>query len=93
MTRTMEKAAQKRQKVCNKVKALFHHGVNCQVRVTGGCQTCKRMWALLHLHARQCQSAQCPFAHLLHSFGVVRWVILSALQRTKKTQEQHRTSC
>ena len=45
---------------CNKVKALFHHGVNCQVRVTGGCQTCKRMWALLHLHARQCQSAQCP---------------------------------
>eukprot|EP00793_Prasinoderma_coloniale_P000996 PRCOL_00007086-RA len=45
---------------CNKVKMLFHHGVNCQVRVTGGCQTCKRMWALLHLHARQCQQTQCP---------------------------------
>mmetsp|Transcript_5018 Transcript_5018/g.18226 ORF Transcript_5018/g.18226 Transcript_5018/m.18226 type:complete len:1377 (+) Transcript_5018:27-4157(+) len=45
---------------CNKVKQLFHHGVVCKIRATGGCQLCKRMWVFLQLHARQCRQDPCP---------------------------------
>ncbi|KAK9824572.1 hypothetical protein WJX72_011411 [[Myrmecia] bisecta] len=45
---------------CSKVKALFQHAVSCTRKVTGGCPLCRRMWALLQLHAKQCQAASCP---------------------------------
>jgi hypothetical protein len=45
---------------------LFQHAVACQLKVTGGCQMCKKMWALLNLHAKSCARSDCP---------VPRWVI------------------
>eukprot|EP00897_Mesotaenium_endlicherianum_P009474 jgi/Mesen1/8555/ME000489S07941 len=44
---------------CPQVKALFRHGMNCKVRSAGGCMHCKRMWALLQLHARSCKDSSC----------------------------------
>ena len=32
---------------CHKVKTLFIHGLNCQLKATGGCALCRRMWTLL----------------------------------------------
>ena len=46
---------------CAKMKALLRHGAQCKMRATGGCPTCKRIWALLQIHARQCRVSQgCP---------------------------------
>lgn len=45
---------------CRKVRQLFQHAVGCQLKVTGGCQMCKKMWCLLNLHAKSCTRADCP---------------------------------
>mmetsp|Transcript_9580 Transcript_9580/g.11848 ORF Transcript_9580/g.11848 Transcript_9580/m.11848 type:complete len:1772 (-) Transcript_9580:280-5595(-) len=45
---------------CTKMKGLLKHGAACNVKATGGCHVCKRIWALLQIHARQCKQATCP---------------------------------
>ncbi|OQR88642.1 histone acetyltransferase [Thraustotheca clavata] len=44
---------------CGKMKELMRHGVNCTKRATGGCTICRRVWALLQIHARQCRDNNC----------------------------------
>jgi E1A/CREB-binding protein len=44
---------------CTKMKGLLKHGAQCQVKATGGCNVCKRIWALLQIHARQCKLKSC----------------------------------
>ncbi|XP_049389853.1 histone acetyltransferase HAC1-like isoform X2 [Solanum stenotomum] len=44
---------------CRKVKGLFRHGIQCKIRVSGGCVLCKKMWYLLQLHARACKVSEC----------------------------------
>ena len=63
--------------ICAKMKALLHHGANCKIRATNGCPTCKRIWALLQIHARQCLAQHgCPvsifFCAFLVHLGVTR---------------------
>ena len=53
---------------CSKMKGLLTHGSACQVKATGGCHICKRIWALLQLHARQCKDSQCK----VPSCGAIR---------------------
>jgi hypothetical protein len=38
---------------------LLAHGTKCTVKVGGGCNVCRRIWALLQIHARQCRRANC----------------------------------
>jgi hypothetical protein len=45
---------------CTKMKGLLKHGAQCQQKATGGCNVCKRIWALLQIHARQCKASSCP---------------------------------
>merc|ERR1712194_242301 len=45
---------------CTKMKGLLKHGAQCKIKATGGCNVCKRIWALLQIHARQCKAPQCP---------------------------------
>merc|ERR1719469_1184604 len=45
---------------CTKMKGLLKHGAGCSVKAVGGCHICKRIWALLQIHARQCKQAICP---------------------------------
>eukprot|EP00798_Chlamydomonas_sp_ICE-L_P023039 gene23039-30234_t len=45
---------------CRKIRQLFQHAVQCQVKVVGGCQMCKKMWYLLNLHAKGCTRHDCP---------------------------------
>lgn len=45
---------------CAKMKGLLKHGTQCQIKATGGCNVCKRIWALLQIHARQCKAKTCP---------------------------------
>ena len=44
---------------CTKMKGLLKHGSQCQVKAVGGCNVCKRIWALLQIHARQCKTKVC----------------------------------
>jgi hypothetical protein len=45
---------------CQKMKGLLKHGAECKQKATGGCNVCKRIWALLQIHARQCKQTSCP---------------------------------
>ncbi|CAK4619667.1 unnamed protein product [Aphanomyces euteiches] len=44
---------------CEKMKELLRHGAQCKQRATGGCTICRRVWALLQIHARQCRQTEC----------------------------------
>mmetsp|Transcript_49977 Transcript_49977/g.100640 ORF Transcript_49977/g.100640 Transcript_49977/m.100640 type:complete len:130 (+) Transcript_49977:65-454(+) len=44
---------------CQKMKSLLQHGTNCPIKLQGGCCICRRIWALLQTHARQCAKADC----------------------------------
>ncbi|CAI5730626.1 unnamed protein product [Hyaloperonospora brassicae] len=44
---------------CEKMKELMRHGAQCKQRAYGGCTICRRVWALLQLHARQCRQYKC----------------------------------
>jgi E1A/CREB-binding protein len=44
---------------CAKMKGLLKHGNECRIKGTGGCNVCKRIWALLQIHARQCKAKAC----------------------------------
>ncbi|TMW66347.1 hypothetical protein Poli38472_004112 [Pythium oligandrum] len=44
---------------CDKMKELMRHGAQCKQRALGGCTVCRRVWALLQLHARQCRQYEC----------------------------------
>jgi len=44
---------------CQKMKGLLKHGAQCQIKATGGCHICKRIWGLLQIHARQCKDPKC----------------------------------
>ena len=64
---------------CAKMKALLRHGANCKIRATNGCPTCKRIWALLQIHARQCRVQHgCPVS----IFFCVFFLYILALQVT-----------
>eukprot|EP00953_Heterococcus_sp_UTEX-ZZ885_P017631 9860-Heterococcus_DN1.PRE.2 len=53
---------------CRQLRALLHHGNTCQVRHQGGCGPCRRIWAILQYHAKQCQRETCAcLAMQLHS--------------------------
>jgi len=44
---------------CEKMKNLLAHGGKCTIKVQGGCAVCRRIWALLQIHARQCHRPTC----------------------------------
>lgn len=50
---------------CAKMKGLLKHGSQCQIKASGGCNVCKRIWALLQIHARQCKQQQCPIPNCM----------------------------
>eukprot|EP00803_Ostreobium_quekettii_P011438 evm.model.scf_864EXC.1 EVM.evm.TU.scf_864EXC.1 scf_864EXC:20228-23623(+) len=45
--------------MCERIKQLYKHIVQCPTSVRGGCQECRRMWTFLQLHARGCQTPDC----------------------------------
>jgi len=44
---------------CMKMKGLLTHRAGCMVKAKGGCVVCKRIGALLQLHARKCNKDDC----------------------------------
>ena len=49
---------------CRKMKRLLSHSEVCPARANKkGCQICRRVYALLHMHARDCRDEQCAVLH------------------------------
>eukprot|EP00899_Mesostigma_viride_P001861 jgi/Mesvir1/11676/Mv00070-RA.1 len=44
---------------CTRTKQLFHHSINCKVRLQRACPLCQRMWMLLQIHAQNCSTPNC----------------------------------
>ncbi|XP_047263384.1 probable histone acetyltransferase HAC-like 1 isoform X2 [Capsicum annuum] len=44
---------------CLKIRKLFQHARQCNVRVSGGCIFCRKTWSLLHWHSQTCQDSSC----------------------------------
>ena len=42
------------------MKGLIKHADECKIRAKGGCNVCKRVWALYQIHARHCNAIICP---------------------------------
>ena len=80
---------------CSKMKALLKHGATCTMRATGGCHKCRRCWALLQIHARQCRQTEgapagrccryraCPVPRCRDLKEHLRW-----LQRQQEEKEE-----
>jgi len=45
---------------CQKMKSCIKHVSVCTVKSSGGCKLCKRIWALLKIHAHRCKNNTCP---------------------------------
>ncbi|XP_043717703.1 histone acetyltransferase HAC1-like [Telopea speciosissima] len=45
---------------CMKIKKLFCHAKDCKIRASGGCKPCRKIWAILKLHTRNCKQPECP---------------------------------
>ena len=80
---------------CGNMKALLKHGATCTMRATGGCHKCRRCWALLQIHARQCRQTEgapagrcyryraCPVPRCRDLKEHLRW-----LQRQQEEKEE-----
>eukprot|EP00547_Thalassionema_nitzschioides_P017986 CAMPEP_0194252774 /NCGR_PEP_ID=MMETSP0158-20130606/28374_1 /TAXON_ID=33649 /ORGANISM="Thalassionema nitzschioides, Strain L26-B" /LENGTH=428 /DNA_ID=CAMNT_0038990263 /DNA_START=48 /DNA_END=1334 /DNA_ORIENTATION=- len=44
---------------CAKMKSYLQHGKDCQVKHSGGCIICKRIWTTLCTHAMSCENSLC----------------------------------
>lgn len=44
---------------CHALKKLFRHTRNCNVRVNGGCEQCKKTWLILRRHSQGCRASEC----------------------------------
>jgi TAZ zinc finger len=49
-------------RLCRKMKLLFRHCIRCQVRQSGGCLICKKVWYLMQLHCCSCKDLDCKIA-------------------------------
>jgi hypothetical protein len=48
---------------CRKMKELLKHRRDCNVRVRGGCEICRRVLCLVQMHARACKQQGCTVPH------------------------------
>jgi E1A/CREB-binding protein len=64
---------------CARVKAMYHHAMQCPVKLAGNCQYCRRMWMLLQMHATQCTVPNCQ---------VPRCTQLRTLRRRQATRQE-----
>lgn len=66
---------------CRRMKELFSHINECEIKAQNGCIICKRVWAALQGHARRCTRDVCP----VPKCGILRDRI-----RQQETQKQQK---
>jgi hypothetical protein len=69
---------------CKKMRTTLMHGIQCKIKASGGCSTCKRIWNLLQIHASQCKVPQCPVPNCVA-------IRKRAVDQLKKQQVQNAT--
>ena len=73
---------------CKRVKMLFKHGLECKVKYQGGCNLCRRMWALLQIHAKSCRVENCPVPRCMDLRAHARRQQQHAEQRRRAAYQQ-----
>jgi len=56
---------------CTKMKQLLKHERECEVKVSGNCKLCLRIWNLFHIHAQRCNIENCQIPLCLEKSGQV----------------------
>ncbi|GLU20123.1 hypothetical protein SLE2022_363370 [Rubroshorea leprosula] len=80
---------------CKGIESLVRHFARCNMRVSGSCIHCKRMWQLLELHSRLCADSDNCRVPLCRNLGEkirrqskkdeIKWKILvRKISRTKR---------
>jgi E1A/CREB-binding protein len=75
-----------RSRHCQKMKEFLKHGANCKMGVKNGCPNCKRIYDLLHWHARSCNKDECPVFKCLE----IRAHLKSLLTRQQAMDDRRR---
>nr|XP_043608532.1 histone acetyltransferase HAC1 [Erigeron canadensis]XP_043608533.1 histone acetyltransferase HAC1 [Erigeron canadensis] len=63
---------------CRKMKGLFRHGMLCEVRMSGGCSLCKKMWHLIQRHTLSCKDTSC---HVPRCRDLQKWFVMNMMSR------------
>eukprot|EP00516_Mucochytrium_quahogii_P005909 CAMPEP_0203747238 /NCGR_PEP_ID=MMETSP0098-20131031/2444_1 /ASSEMBLY_ACC=CAM_ASM_000208 /TAXON_ID=96639 /ORGANISM=" , Strain NY0313808BC1" /LENGTH=1738 /DNA_ID=CAMNT_0050635603 /DNA_START=601 /DNA_END=5817 /DNA_ORIENTATION=+ len=75
---------------CKKMKDLLKHRMNCEVRVRGGCEICRRVLCLVQMHARQCKAKDCRVPHCEDLKAHIQNQQAQVIRRQAQLQEQKR---
>jgi len=57
---------------CIKFKRMLQHLSLCSISLEGGCKECRKVWAMLHIHARNCSSSTCKTPHCRRIKKIIR---------------------
>ncbi|KAG4911888.1 hypothetical protein JHK82_052477 [Glycine max] len=68
---------------CSQIKKLFAHASRCEVRLSGGCQFCKKVWQGLTLHSRNCKDSACRIPRCMDLKKQIEWIATQAESRLR----------
>ena len=76
------------QQTCLRMRSLLQHGITCKAKVSGKCQTCRRILNLLKLHAQYCTNTNCHVPRC----GDIRVHLARLVTQQEQMQDRRQTS-
>lgn len=56
---------------CQQMRELFRHERGCKTKAQGTCETCKKIWSMLQVHARVCKDEECNVHHCRYVLRII----------------------